>query len=276
MPTPVQLDLALAGIALARNWLVGDRETVERIEAEVRRLACAPGNGWSETPERTVAEGYPEWAPAYDQAANPIISLDESVVPALLAESPAGRAVDAACGTGRVTAILAELGHDVVGVDETEAMLALARERVPGADFRAGSLTSLPLENEEADLAVCSLALTHLVEIGPAVAELARVVRSGGRIVISDVHPVIVALGSQAAYRVDDDSIRYVRNHVHWPGAYLAAFASAGLDVRACHDLLFRQQEVDLWVSRVAVAPEVVSEALVGLPAIIVWDLARA
>ena len=41
MPTPVQLDLALAGIALARNWLVGDRETVERIEAEVRRLACA-------------------------------------------------------------------------------------------------------------------------------------------------------------------------------------------------------------------------------------------
>jgi ubiquinone/menaquinone biosynthesis C-methylase UbiE len=276
MPTPVQLDLALAGIALARNWLVGDRETVERIEAEVRRLACAPGNGWSETPERTVAEGYPEWAPAYDQAANPIISLDESVVPALLAESPAGRAVDAACGTGRVSVVLAELGHDVIGVDETEAMLALARERVPGADFRAGSLTSLPVENEEADLAVCSLALTHLADIGPAVAELARVVRPGGRIVISDVHPVIVALGSQAAYRVDVDSIRYVRNHVHWPGAYLAAFASVGLDVRACHDLLYRQQEVDLWVSRVSVAPEVVSEALVGLPAIIVWDLARA
>ena len=276
MPTPVQLDLALAGIALARNWLVGDRETVERIEAEVRRLACAPGNGWSETPERTVAEGYPEWAPAYDQAANPIISLDESVVPALLAESPAGRAVDAACGTGRVSLVLAELGHDVIGVDETEAMLALARERVPGADFRAGSLTSLPLENEEADLAVCSLALTHLADIGPAVAELARVVRPGGRIVISDVHPVIVALGSQAAYRVDDDSIRYVRNHVHWPGAYLAAFASAGLDALACHDLLYRQQEVDLWVSRVSVAPEVVSEALVGLPAIIVWNLARA
>src|SRR5205823_9067484 len=124
MPTPVQLDLALAGIALARNWLVGDRETVERIEAEVRRLACAPGNGWSETPERTVAEGYPEWAPAYDQAANPIISLDESVITQLLADSPAGRAVDAACGTGRLSALLAELGHDVVGVDETEEMLA--------------------------------------------------------------------------------------------------------------------------------------------------------
>ena len=276
MTTPVQLDLALAGIALARNWLVGDRETVERIEAEVRRLACAPGNGWSEVPERTVAEGYPEWAPAYDQAANPIISLEESVVPALLAESPAGRAVDAACGTGRLSALLAELGHDVVGVDETEEMLVRARERVPGAEFRTGSLTALPLENEAADLAVCSLALTHLADIGPAVTELARVVRLGGRVVISDVHPVMVALGSQAAYRLDDETIRYVRNHVHWPGAYLAAFASAGLDVLACHDLLYRQGEVDLWVSRVALAPDVVSEALVGLPAVIVWDLARA
>jgi ubiquinone/menaquinone biosynthesis C-methylase UbiE len=276
MPTPVQLDLALAGVALARNWLVGERETIERIEAEMRRLACAPGDGWSEVPERSVAEGYPEWAPAYDQAANPIISLDESVVPSLLAESPRGVAVDAACGTGRVSTVLAELGHDVIGVDETEAMLGLARERVPDADFRPGSLASLPLEDGAADLAVCSLALTHVADLGPPVAELARVVRPGGRIVISDVHPVMVSLGSQAAYRVDDQTIRYVRNHVHWPGAYLSAFASAALDVRACHDLLYRQQEVDLWVNRVAVAPDVVSEALVGLPAVIVWDLARA
>jgi ubiquinone/menaquinone biosynthesis C-methylase UbiE len=276
MPTPVQLDLALAGVALARNWLVGDRETIERIESEVRRLACAPAHGWSEAPERTVAEGYLEWAPAYDEAANPIISLDESVVPALLAETPAGRAVDAACGTGRLSALLAELGHDVIGVDETEQMLARARERLPGAEFRAGSLTSLPVPDDAADLAVCSLALTHLEDLGTAVAELARVVRPGGRVVISDVHPVMVSLGSQAAYRMDDDTIRYVRNHVHWPGAYLSAFASAGLHVRACHDLLYRQQEVDLWVSRVAVAPDVVSEALVGLPAVIVWDLARA
>ena len=88
----------------------------------VRRLACAPGNGWSETPERTVAEGYPEWAPAYDQAANPIITLDESVVPALLAESPAGRAVDAACG-GKITH-LAQMSLDaelLAGVDPERA-----------------------------------------------------------------------------------------------------------------------------------------------------------
>jgi ubiquinone/menaquinone biosynthesis C-methylase UbiE len=276
MPTPAQLELALAGIALARNWLVGDRETVEMIEAEIRRLAEIPSNGWSDVPERTVAEGYPEWAPGYDEPSNPIIRLEESVVPALLAESPPGRALDAACGTGRHTARLVELGHDVVGVDETEAMLSLARTRVPDADFQIGSLTALPLEDGEVDVAVCSLALTHLAELGPAVVELRRVVRPGGRVVVSDVHPTLVALGSQAAYRVSDEIAGFVRNHQHWPGAYLAAFAAAGLDLRASHDLAYRREEVDLWVSRLDLAPEVAYEALVGLPAIIVWDLARA
>ncbi len=276
MPTPVQLELALAGIALARNWLVGDRETVEMIEAEIRRLAEIPSNGWSDVPERTVAEGYPEWAPGYDEPSNPIIRLEESVVPALLAESTPGRALDAACGTGRHTARLVELGHDVVGVDETEAMLSLARTRVPDADFQIGSLTALPLEDEEIDLAVCSLALTHLAELGPAVFELRRVARRGGRVVVSDVHPTLVALGSQAAYRVDDERVGFVRNHEHWPGAYLAAFAGAGLDVRASHDLAYRREEVDLWIGRLDLAPEVAYEALVGLPAIVVWDLAPA
>jgi ubiquinone/menaquinone biosynthesis C-methylase UbiE len=276
MPTPVQLELALAGIALARNWLVGDRETVEMIEAEVRRLARTPGNGWSDVPERTVAEGYPEWAPGYDQPSNPVIRLEESVVPALLAETPPGRALDAACGTGRHTARLVDLGHDVVAVDETEAMLSLARTRIPGADFQIGSLAALPLEDGEFDLAVCSLALTHLAELGPAVSELRRVVRPGGRLVVSDVHPTLVALGSQAAYRMDDEHVGFVRNHPQWPSAYLAAFAAAGLEVRASYDLAYRREEVDLWVSRLDLAPEVAYEALVGLPAIIVWDLARA
>lgn len=276
MPTPVQLELALGGVALARNWLVGDRATIELIEAEMRRVADAGGRGWADVPERTVAEGYPEWAPGYDEPSNPIIQLEESVVPALLAAASRGRALDAACGTGRHTGRLVALGHDVVGVDETEAMLAVARERIPDAEFRAGSLTALPLEDEEVDLAVCSLALTHLSDLAPAVAELRRVLRPGGLVVVSDVHPALVALGGQAAYRVDDERAGYVRNRVHWPGAYLAAFMSAGLEVHGCHDVLYRQEEVELWAPRVAIAPEVVTEALVGLPGVIVWDLARA
>ena len=275
MPTPVQLDLALAGIALSRNWLVGERETIERIEAEIRRLAAAPAGGWRDVSERTVAEGYAQWAPGYDQPSNPIVQLEETVVPALLAEAPPGLALDAACGTGRQAARLVELGHRVIGVDETEAMLELARARVPEAELRLGALTSLPLDDGAVDLAVCSLALTHLDDIGPAVAELSRVVRPGGRIVVSDVHPTFVALGSQAGYRIGEEIAGFVRNQVHLPGAYLAAFGAAGLDVRGCYDVLYREEELNLVADRLDLARDVLVEALVGLPAIIVWDLAR-
>lgn len=186
-----------------------------------------------------------------------------------------GTAVDAACGTGRQTAVLARLGHRVVGVDGTPAMLEQARKRVPEADFRAGLLTELPLESESVDLAVCSLALTHLEDPAPAIAELARVVRSRGRVVISDVHPLLVSLGAQAAYRIGDEVAGFVFNHVHLPGAYLRGFRSAGLEVLECHELLYRREEVALWALRIDLDSEVAAAALVGLPAVLVWDLER-
>jgi ubiquinone/menaquinone biosynthesis C-methylase UbiE len=276
VPTARQLELALAGVALARNWLVGERGTVERIEAEIRRLSTEePADGWYDVPERSVAEGYPEWAPAYDQPGNPIVQLEGPAMARLFAEFEPGRVLDAACGTGRHYAVLAELGHRVVGVDATEAMLAIARARVPAGEFRIGSLTELPLEDGSVDLAVCSLALTHLPQLGPAVSELARVVRPGGRVLISDVHPLFVALGAQGAYRAEGERAGYVRNYVHWLGAYLNTFDAAGLDARECHELLYRRQEVDLLAPRVDIDAEVVAEALVGLPAVVVWDLAR-
>src|SRR2546421_11800955 len=106
MPTPVQLDLALAGIALSRNWLVGDRETIERIEAEIRRLAAAPAGGWHDVSERTVAEGYAQWAPGYDQPSNPIVQLEGTVVPAMLAGALPGLGAHSACGARRPAARL--------------------------------------------------------------------------------------------------------------------------------------------------------------------------
>lgn len=172
--------------------------------------------------------------------------------------------------------MLARLGHRPVGVDASPEMLAIARERVPAAEFRPGRLTELPAKSGSFDLAVCSLALTHLESLVPAIRELARVVRVGGRVVISDVHPFFVAVGSQAAYRVGGERAGYVVNAVHWPSEYLTAFREAGLRIDGCHELLYRSEEVELWAERLELDPEVSAEALVGLPAVLVWDLARA
>ena len=76
----------------------------------------------------------------------------------------------------------------------------LGVSELPDVDFRLGALSALPLETASVDLAVCVLSLMHVAELGPPVAELAPVVRPGGRLVVSDFHPTMLLLGGRALY----------------------------------------------------------------------------
>jgi ubiquinone/menaquinone biosynthesis C-methylase UbiE len=78
----------------------------------------------------------------------------------------------------------------VVAVDESRAMLAAARRRVAGltnVDLRAGELESLPVDDGALDAAVLSLVLHYLPEPPLALAEVRRVLKRGGRLVIVDM-----------------------------------------------------------------------------------------
>ena len=101
-----------------------------------------------------------------------------------------------------------------------------------GGRFEQGDLAALPLPDASVDAALCALALVHVPDLHPALAELARVVRPGGRIVISDVHPFLVALGWQAQFRTADGATGFVRLNRHLPSNYVRAARSAGLAVR--------------------------------------------
>ncbi|MGW1281519.1 class I SAM-dependent methyltransferase [Streptomyces tsukubensis] len=70
--------------------------------------------------------------------------------------APGSRILDIGCGTGRPTAsTLAAAGHDVLGIDVSPVMVALAADRVPGGTFRRADIRELPLEEESYD-AVCA------------------------------------------------------------------------------------------------------------------------
>lgn len=166
-------------------------------------------------PELPARAGYAHWAATYD-GPNPAVAQEERVVRPLLDEMPAGVALDAACGTGRHARHLAARGHAVTGVDASPEMLAVARAKVPDAGLLLGDLAALPLPAASVDFAVCSLALTHCQGLGPPIRELARVVRPGGRIVLSDIHPFVVTLGLQAVLLRDAEGrLAFVRNRVH-------------------------------------------------------------
>lgn len=221
-----------------------------------------------EFPERDVRTGYAAWSETYDEPGNPLIYLEETSLVPLLDKLPPGRALDAACGTGRHARLLVDRGHEVIGVDTTPEMLERAREKVPEADFRDGDLADLPVDDMSVDLAVCGLAFDHLPDIGPAVHELVRVVRAGGRVIVSDVHPFLLHLGVHAGYRAADDTWGFVRSHVHSHGDYLNAFGAASLVVEE----LLEPQADQRWLEMQAFSWPQIPEAL---PMAIIWALRK-
>ena len=93
--------------------------------------------------------------------------------------------LDAGCGDGRYLAALAnELPDRRAGIDLSERILETARQRV-AADFRQGNLEAIPFADGEFDLVLCSQVIEHVLHAEPAVAELRRVLRPGGTLIIS-------------------------------------------------------------------------------------------
>lgn len=148
-----------------------------------------------------------------------------------LLDDVAGRDVlDAGCAAGEHAQWLGERGARVVALDASEAMVALARERLGerARVLRADLDAPLPLETASFDLVVSSLTLHYLRDWLPALRELARVLRPGGRLVLSTHHPFATVVPGEAyhAVRLVDDA---------WDG-----FAAAPVAVRYYHRPLER------------------------------------
>jgi SAM-dependent methyltransferase len=265
--------VAVSGLAAMRHVLTDPARARPRIE-EVRSIAARldepPNDIEIPVVEHTVATGYAAWAPSYD-GPNPAIAKEEPVVHGIVDALPVGRALDACCGTGRHAAHLAGLGWDVVGVDATHPMLEVARAKAPDVRFEQGDVLDLPLADGSVDLAVCSLALTHVPDLAAAVAELARVVRPGGTVVLSDIHPVSVLVGGSAAFP-HEGGLAHVRNLHHPISRYVRAIRDAGLEIVDCVEPV---HDAEMLAGHLAhpFVPEAVVQAYEGLPFLLVWHL---
>jgi SAM-dependent methyltransferase len=98
---------------------------------------------------------------------------------------PGARFLDAGCGAGLVALLASLRGARVSALDASAALLAIARERLPTADVREGDLESLPFADESFDMATAVNSLFYAADMAAAMRELARVVRRGGRVVIT-------------------------------------------------------------------------------------------
>jgi ubiquinone/menaquinone biosynthesis C-methylase UbiE len=234
---PLAYLLGLEGLALLHAF-AGEYDeafTSARL-AECRDLLASSelvGEGAS-IPPITAVDGYRSWVPTYDDQANQLIELEQPIVWQILDLLPPGDAVDVACGTGRHTAHLASLGHTVIGIDSSAEMLDRAHSKVPGATFHQADLHDLPLDDGSADLLVCALALTHVPDLGRALAEFTRVLRPGGHLVLSDSRAFVGSAPSPLVGRGADGLPGYIPSWNRLTSDYLEAALPLGLQVLGC------------------------------------------
>lgn len=150
-------------------------------------------------------------AAAYDAVAEAYAAENDSsllnsyynrpAIRSLLGDVAGRHVLDAGCGSGPILVDLLEGGASVVGIDGSQALLDIARRRVgPDVDLRVADLAApLPFDDATFDDVVCSLALHYLQDWQAPLAEMRRVLKPGGRVILSVEHPFAMWLAAQQA-----------------------------------------------------------------------------
>jgi ubiquinone/menaquinone biosynthesis C-methylase UbiE len=99
-------------------------------------------------------------------------------------------AADVGAGSGFITEGLLQNGLSVIAVDQSEAMLEITRDKFSAfdaVDYRLGEASALPIADEAVDYAFANMYLHHVGSPPDAIKEMARVLKPGGRLVITDL-----------------------------------------------------------------------------------------
>ena len=174
------IDAALEPIDGTDEVLVADRNRLDAVRA--RRAEVA-------------AEYFEEIAAVWDEERS--LHADAATVEAAVLDviggAPLGRVLDLGTGTGRMIQLLADRADRCVGIDASHSMLSVARANLERTasnwDLRQGDVYSPPLERESFDLVIVHQVLHYLDDPARVVAEAARLVAPGGRIVVVDFAP---------------------------------------------------------------------------------------
>jgi malonyl-CoA O-methyltransferase len=194
-----------------------------------------------------VIEGYDHWASTYDREPNPLVTLEEKVTLELIGNVQGQRILDLGCGTGRYCVLLAERGATVVGLDPSLGMLGQAKRKVTPACFfelHHGTMEKTYFPNDHFDLVVSASTLSHLPQLEPTSREAVRVLKGGGWMIISDIHPYWPVSGHNYTEFFDQTGQEYrIPVHPHLVEEYWQLFNRLGMRLED-----IREPKIDDWL----------------------------
>jgi ubiquinone/menaquinone biosynthesis C-methylase UbiE len=145
---------------------------------------------------RDVSLAYEKWAQRYDKDAkwNPAIRMEKGILIPLLDPRKSDAMLELGCGTGRLTIQISPKCKKIIGIDNSEEMLAIAKQKTQ--DFTNVNYLKLnvqkrklPFQNNFFDKAVAPLLTNHIQNIQRLFGEVARVLKPGGIFVFDNPMP---------------------------------------------------------------------------------------
>jgi ubiquinone/menaquinone biosynthesis C-methylase UbiE len=188
----------------------------------------------SEVPEIIVPtrQGYDRWSEVYDSNGNPLVALEEPEVIRMVGEVRGLAIADVGTGTGRHAVRFASAGARVVGLDFSLGMMGRARAK-PNADrigFVCADCLRLPSRGSSFDRVISGLVAEHVPALEPYLAELGRICRPGGFIIVTTLHPAMNLEGVRARFNdpVTGSKV-YPAGHEYKISEFVMAAKQAGL-----------------------------------------------
>ncbi|HEV2044780.1 MAG TPA: metalloregulator ArsR/SmtB family transcription factor, partial [Sphingomicrobium sp.] len=217
-----------------------DPDSRATLDADAVRLAAVRADR---------AEAAARYFAAHAEAWDSIRSLHvpesavERAIEQALADRPLGTLIDIGTGTGRMIELLGPTAAQALGIDRSSEMLRLARVKldkagIADASLRQADMYGLPLESGSADSVIIHQVLHYALAPAAAIAEAARVLRPGGRLLVVDF----------AAHDREDLRIADAHLRLGFSDEAIAGwFAAAGLDLDLTEHLPGGELTVTLW-----------------------------
>src|SRR3989344_5918262 len=133
------------------------------------------------TLEQELSTNYDQFALAYLQARAEGKLLNDYI--------EVLRLLDVGCGSGIHLRQYVAKGAKAVGIDLSKVMVERAQKENPSVPISQGSVYQLPFVEHSFEIVTSSLALFHVEDLGKAFLEISRVLKRGGRLIYSDLHP---------------------------------------------------------------------------------------